>query len=53
MVSRGKWGICVAKKRLDTVLVEQGFFDTRSKAQSAIMAGQILVNDLKIDKPGT
>ena len=53
MVSRGKWGICVAKKRLDTVLVEQGFFDTRSKAQAAIMAGQILVNDLKIDKPGT
>ena len=43
----------MAKKRLDTVLVEQGFFDTRSKAQSAIMAGQILVNDLKIDKPGT
>ena len=53
MVSRGKWGICVAKKRLDTVLVEQGFFNTRSKAQAAIMAGQILVNDLKIDKPGT
>lgn len=43
----------MAKKRLDTVLVEQGFFDTRSKAQAAIMAGQILVNDLKIDKPGT
>ena len=53
MVSRGKWGICVAKKRLDTGLVEQGFFNTRSKAQAAIMAGQILVNDLKIDKPGT
>ena len=43
----------MAKKRLDTVLVEQGFFDTRSKAPAAIMAGQILVNDLKIDKPGT
>lgn len=28
-------------------------FDTRSKAQAAIMAGQILVNDLKVDKPGT
>ena len=43
----------MAKKRLDAVLVEQGFFDTRSKAQAAIMAGQILVNDLKVDKPGT
>ena len=43
----------MAKKRLYAVLVEQGFFDTRSKAQAAIMAGQILVNDLKVDKPGT
>lgn len=43
----------MAKKRLDAILVEQGFFDTRSKAQAAIMAGQILVNDLKVDKPGT
>ena len=43
----------MAKKRLDALLVEQGFFDTRSKAQAAIMAGQILVNDLKVDKPGT
>lgn len=43
----------MAKKRLDAVLVEQGFFDTRSKAQAAIMAGQILVNELKVDKPGT
>ena len=43
----------MAKKRLDVILVEQGFFDTRSKAQAAIMAGQILVNDLKVDKPGT
>ena len=43
----------MAKKRLDALLVEQGFFDTRSKAQAAIMDGQILVNDLKVDKPGT
>ena len=43
----------MAKKRLDALLVEQGFFDTRSKAQAAIMAGHILVNDLKVDKPGT
>lgn len=41
------------KERLDAVLLTQGFFETRAKAQAAIMAGQILVNDQKIDKPGT
>lgn len=41
------------KERLDALLVAQGFFENRSKAQGAIMAGQILVNDQKIDKPGT
>ncbi|MGE4589276.1 MAG: TlyA family RNA methyltransferase [Acidaminococcaceae bacterium] len=43
----------MAKKRLDVLIVEQGFFENRSKAQAAIMAGQVLVNDLKVDKPGT
>lgn len=41
------------KVRLDAYLVEQGFFETRSKAQAAIMAGQVLADDQKIDKPGT
>ena len=41
------------KIRLDAYLVEQGFFETRSKAQAAIMAGQVLADDQKIDKPGT
>ena len=41
------------KQRLDTLLTEQGYFETRSKAQAAVMAGQVLVNDQKIDKPGT
>ena len=43
----------VKKIRLDAYLVEQGFFETRSKAQAAIMAGQVLVDEQKIDKPGT
>ena len=43
----------VKKVRLDTYLVEQGFFETRSRAQAAIMAGQVLVDEQKIDKPGT
>ncbi len=41
------------KERLDTLLVEKGFFESRSRAQAAIMAGQVLVNEQKIDKTGT
>lgn len=42
-----------AKLRLDDYLTEQGLFETRSRAQAAIMAGQVLVDEVKIDKPGT
>ena len=41
------------KKRLDVLLVEQGYAETRSKAQAIIMSGQVYVNDQKADKPGT
>ena len=41
------------KKRLDVLLVEQGYADTRTKAQAIIMAGQVYVNGQKADKPGT
>ncbi|MEK7376951.1 MAG: TlyA family RNA methyltransferase, partial [Candidatus Margulisiibacteriota bacterium] len=41
------------KKRLDAVLLEKGLFETRSKAQAVIMAGNVLVNEQKIDKSGT
>ena len=41
------------KQRLDSYLTEQGYFENRTRAQAAIMAGQILVNEQKIDKPGT
>ena len=40
------------KKRLDVLLTEQGYADTRSKAQAIIMAGQVYVNGQKADKPG-
>ena len=43
----------VKKVRLDTFLVEQGLFESRARAQAAIMAGQVLVDEQKIDKPGT
>ncbi len=41
------------KERLDIVLVERGFFDSREKAKRSIMAGQVLVDGYIADKPGT
>ena len=40
------------KKRLDVLLVEQGYADSRTKAQAIIMSGQVYVNGQKADKPG-
>ena len=40
------------KKRLDVLLTEQLYADSRSKAQAIIMAGQVYVNGQKADKPG-
>ena len=40
------------KKRLDVLLTEQLYAETRSKAQAIIMAGQVYVNGQKADKPG-
>lgn len=41
------------KERLDALLMNRALFESRAKAQAAIMAGQVLVNEQKIDKPGT
>ncbi len=41
------------KKRLDVLLVELGYADTRSKAQAIIMSGQVYADGQKADKPGT
>ena len=40
------------KKRLDVLLVEQGFADSRTKAQAIIMSGLVYVEGQKADKPG-
>ena len=40
------------KKRLDVLLTEQGYADTRSKAQAIIMSGLVYVDGQKADKPG-
>lgn len=41
------------EERLDVLLVNRGFFESRNRAQTAIMEGTVLVDNLKITKPGT
>jgi 23S rRNA (cytidine1920-2'-O)/16S rRNA (cytidine1409-2'-O)-methyltransferase len=43
----------VGRQRLDERLVADGLADTRSRAQSLIRAGRVLVDDTLSDKPGT
>ncbi|MGC9332999.1 MAG: TlyA family RNA methyltransferase [Anaerolineae bacterium] len=43
----------VRKERLDLLLVERGLAESRQQAQRLIMAGQVLVDDQPVDKPGT
>ncbi|HEX3444668.1 MAG TPA: TlyA family RNA methyltransferase [Chthoniobacterales bacterium] len=39
--------------RLDKLLVDSGYFDSRQRAQRAILAGDILVAERVFDKPGS
>ena len=40
------------KKRLDILLVERGLAPSRERAQAMILAGRVLVNEQKVEKPG-
>lgn len=42
----------MAKERLDKILTDKGFFETKSKAQAAIMAGDVKVDGIIITKAG-
>ena len=42
-----------SKKRLDVLVYEAGFADSREKAKAIIMSGIIYVDGQKSDKPGT
>ena len=42
-----------AKQRLDQLLVARGFFESREKAQRAIMAGAVSIGEQRADKAGT
>ena len=40
------------KIRIDLLLVERGFAESRHKAQALLLAGQIMVGEQKVEKPG-
>jgi 23S rRNA (cytidine1920-2'-O)/16S rRNA (cytidine1409-2'-O)-methyltransferase len=40
------------KSRLDKVLVERGLAASRERAQALVLAGRVLVNEQKVEKPG-
>jgi 23S rRNA (cytidine1920-2'-O)/16S rRNA (cytidine1409-2'-O)-methyltransferase len=42
----------MAKERIDKVLVERGLAESRTRAQAMILAGQVLIREQRVDKPG-
>jgi 23S rRNA (cytidine1920-2'-O)/16S rRNA (cytidine1409-2'-O)-methyltransferase len=40
------------KRRIDQLLVERGFAESRHKAQAMLIAGQVIVDEQKVEKPG-
>lgn len=43
----------MARERLDVLLVERGLVESRARAQARILAGDVVVDDHRVDKPGT
>ena len=44
--------MAMAKERLDKLVLEKGFAESRARAQAMIIAGQVLVREQRADKPG-
>jgi len=42
----------MAKERLDNLIFERGLAESRARAQAMIIAGQVLVREQRVDKPG-
>jgi 23S rRNA (cytidine1920-2'-O)/16S rRNA (cytidine1409-2'-O)-methyltransferase len=45
-------GARTTKERIDRLLVGRGLAETRERAQALILAGQVFVDDERLDKPG-
>src|ERR671913_96753 len=41
----------MTRERIDKLLVERGLADSRTKAQAMVMAGVVLVDEQRVDKP--
>ena len=41
------------KERLDVLVLQRGLADSLQRAHAVILAGQVVVNDQRVDKPGT
>jgi 23S rRNA (cytidine1920-2'-O)/16S rRNA (cytidine1409-2'-O)-methyltransferase len=52
ILTRCGYPMVVKKKRLDVLLVERGLVESREQGRRLIMAGQVLVDGLMLDKPG-
>ena len=42
-----------ARERVDVLLVERGLAESRQKAQARVLAGEVVVDDQRVDKPST
>ncbi|MGL4483358.1 MAG: TlyA family RNA methyltransferase [Anaerovoracaceae bacterium] len=42
----------MSKVRIDTLLAEKGYFPSREKAKTSLMAGIVFVDNQRVDKPG-
>lgn len=40
------------KERIDVLLVERGLAESRTKAQALLLAGEVVVGEQRVDKPG-
>ncbi len=51
-MQKGYLNFDMPKERLDKILTDKGLFETKSKAQAAIMAGEVSVDGIIITKAG-